>query len=75
MYYNGEGVSQDFAEAVRLYQLSAAQGYPTALRHLGSFHECGEGVPRSKDEAIRLYRRALAAGYTDAAHDLQRLCA
>ena len=73
MYKAGLGVAQDSTEALRLYQLAAAQGHPQALYFVGSFHEDGEGVPENKAEAIRWYRRAQAAGYHGAADDLQRL--
>ena len=73
MYFLGRGVAEDLAEALRLYQLAAAQGHPDALYFVGAFHEHGEGVPENKAEAIRWYRRAQAAGYSDAAAALQRL--
>ncbi len=31
MYYQGNGVAQDHVEALRWYQLAAAQGHPIAL--------------------------------------------
>ena len=73
MYHDGEGVARDDAEALRWYQLAAAQGYPTALYNVAVFHEDGEGVRKNKAEAICWYKRAKAAGDPEAAAALQRL--
>ena len=73
MYYLGDGVARDYAEALRLYQLAAAQGYPTALFDVAECHEDGRGVRKNKAAAIRWYRRAQAAGHPRAAAELQRL--
>ena len=73
MYSLGNGVAQDHAEALRLYQLAAAQGNPAALFWIAFCHEYGRGVRKNKAEAIRWYRRAQAAGYPYAADALRRL--
>jgi hypothetical protein len=39
MYYHGRAVAQDYAEALRLFQLAAAQGHPLALSWLVYCHE------------------------------------
>ena len=46
MYANGEGVSQDDAEAVRWYRLAAEQGQVPAQFFLGLAHGLGKGVPQ-----------------------------
>ena len=38
MYENGQGVPQDYKEAVRWYGLAAAQGNATAHCHVGRVH-------------------------------------
>jgi len=73
MYHYGQGVAQDHAEALRLYQLAAAQGHPQSLFKVGEYHEEGRGVRKNKATAIRWYRRAQAAGFAEAAYALQRL--
>jgi TPR repeat protein len=75
MYYNGFGVAEDSAEALRLYRLAAAQGHPQALYDVAAFHEKGKvGVVRhNRDEAIHWYRRAQAAGHQHAEHNWRRL--
>ena len=44
MYFNGEGVPQDDAEAVRWYRLAAAQGFAEAQFTLGLMYRDGRGV-------------------------------
>ena len=73
MYYLGQGVAEDNAEALRFSQLAAAQGHPSALCRVALCHEKGWGVAADVAEAIRWYRRAQAAGDTPAAGKLQNL--
>ena len=44
-YDTGEGVPQDYAEAVRWYRLAADQGYAPAQYNLGISYATSEGVP------------------------------
>ena len=44
MYQNGQGVTLDYKEAVRLYSLSAEQGNATAQLNLGVMYTKGTGV-------------------------------
>ena len=46
MYENGEGVPQDYQEAVKWYRLSAEQGYSCAQVNLGVMYDQGLGVPQ-----------------------------
>ena len=41
MYERGEGVTQDYAEAVKLYRMGADQGYATAQSNLGGMYANG----------------------------------
>ncbi len=76
MIDNSRGVALDFVEALRLYQLAAAQGHPYAMFNVAVYHELGRGgVCQNKAEAIRWYRRALVAGYFLSKFSLKRLCA
>lgn len=76
MYGEGTGVAEDRAEALRLHQLAAAHGHPTALCSVGSYHRRGRGgVHQDKAEAIRWHRRAQAAGDPDAKWASPRLLA
>ena len=60
---NGEGVSEDKAEAVRWYRMAAEQGYVFAQVHLGLAYDTGEGVPEDAAEAVRWYQTAAEQGY------------
>ena len=46
MYANGEGVPQDYAEAVKWYRLAVEQGNALAQRNLGIMYYNGHGVPQ-----------------------------
>jgi TPR repeat protein len=62
MYYRGEGVPQDYAEALRWYGKSADQGYARAQYNLGHMHYHGQGVRQDHAEAFLLYRKAADQG-------------
>jgi TPR repeat protein len=51
MYYQGQGVPQDYAEALKWYRLAAAQGYARAQYRLGYMYANGEGVPQDPVQA------------------------
>ena len=51
MYADGEGVPQDYAEAVRWYRLAADQGLAGAQLNLGLISASGSGVPQNYVEA------------------------
>ncbi len=44
MYMDGDGVRQDYAEALKWFKLSADQGNPDAQWRLGLLYYSGEGV-------------------------------
>ena len=46
MYRNGEGVPQDYAQAVKWYRKAAEQGYANAQFNLGLMYTKVEGVPQ-----------------------------
>ena len=70
MYENGEGVPQDYAEAVKWYRRAAEQGYAVAQNNLGSMYYNGTGVPQDYAEAVKWYRRAVEQGYALAQSNL-----
>jgi len=51
MYYQGQGVPQDYAAALKWYRLAAAQGYARAQYRLGYMYAHGEGVPQDQVQA------------------------
>jgi TPR repeat protein len=58
MYYNGQGVPKDQAEAVRLCRKAADQNNRFGLRNLAFMYQHGEGIAKDLTEAARLYRKA-----------------
>ena len=65
-YYNGDGVLQDYKEAVKWYKLAAEQGYANAQYNLGKMYAKGQGVIQDYKEALKWYKLAAAKGYKDA---------
>ena len=52
MYYNGEGVTQDFDKALVWFRRAAEQGFADAQFSLGLMHNNGEGMPRDYTKAV-----------------------
>lgn len=73
MYRDGNGVSQNFAEAVRYYRMAAAQGHPTAQNNLGARYRRGEGVEKNNGLALMWYMLASEQGHKRAAQNASRL--
>ena len=63
MYYKGEGVPQDYAEAANWFILSAKKGYAPALYSLGHMYSRGNGVPQSMAQAFKHFSLAAEQGY------------
>ena len=61
-YRRGDGVTQDYAEARRLFGLAAAQKNGTALRELGAMNMAGEGARRDDRKAVQQWKDAAFAG-------------
>ena len=70
MYENGQGVPQDYAEAVRWYRRAAEQGDADAQNNLGGRYYNGQGVPQDYAEAMRWYRQAAEQGLAAAQSNL-----
>jgi TPR repeat protein len=62
MYFAGEGVPQNDAEAVRWFRLAADQGNADAQLHLGFMYDTGRGVSQNDAEAVRWFRLAADQG-------------
>ncbi len=62
-YDQGEGVPQDYKEAVKWYTKAAGQGIAVAQSRLGRMYETGEGVPQDNKEAAKLYTKAAEQGF------------
>lgn len=62
IYHQGDGVRQDFREALRWFRLAADQGNTDAQTSLGLMYEDGEGVPKDYVQAHMWYNLASAGG-------------
>ena len=69
-YYRGEGIKQNYEDAVKWYRKAADQGNANAQYRLGYCYEHGEGVPLDYEEAVKWYRKAAEQGYGDAQYKL-----
>jgi hypothetical protein len=70
MYYVGQGVPQNRAEAIRLYRLAAEQGNAHAQDALGFAYQNGVGVQRDVSEAAKWFRNAADQDNLDAQFNL-----
>ena len=70
MYDNGEGVEQDFKEAIKWYQKAADQGYAEWQCNLGVMYYEGKGVEQDFKEAIKWNQKAADQGYARAQNNL-----
>jgi len=59
-YDKGQGVPQDYREALKWYRLAAEQGNAAAQNNLGTMYERGLGVPQDKVLAYALYNLSAA---------------
>ena len=57
-YYLGDGVTQDYNQAVTWYRKAAEQGYANAQESLGVCYYFGWGVMQNESEALYWYRKA-----------------
>jgi TPR repeat protein len=67
-YEHGEGVKQDYAEALKLYCEAAEQNDARAFTNLGWMYLNGRGVPRDNSIAVLWFRKAAASGNPQAAN-------
>ena len=70
MYDKGQGVVQNYAEALRWYRLAADQGQASAQANLGVMYGYGQGVVQNYAEALRWFSLAADQGHAIAQADL-----
>ena len=70
MYANGQGVPQDYAQALTWYRKAADQGNAEAQNNLGVMCESGHGVPQDYAQAVVWYRKAADQGFAPAQYNL-----
>jgi TPR repeat protein len=61
-YHYGEGVPQNYSEALKWFQKAAGQSFAPAQSELGYMHEQGHGTVVNYDEALKWYRKAADQG-------------
>jgi uncharacterized protein len=75
MYGKGQGVRQDYADALKWFHLAADHGDVDAQFNIGGMYEHGQGVPQDYAEAVKWYRLAAERGYANAQNNLGNLYA
>jgi S1-C subfamily serine protease len=62
MYLDGQGVPQDYAEALKWLRKAIEKGNASAQAILGMMYWYGDGVPQGYAEAVKWYRNAAEQG-------------
>jgi TPR repeat protein len=65
-YYEGEGVAQDYKQAVKWWKKAAEQGLALAQNSLGQAYHDGLGVKQSDIQAIEWWKKAAKQGLPEA---------
>ena len=73
MYQNGQGVVQNYKEAVSWFRKAAEQEYEKAQYSLALIYGEGKGVTQDYKEAARWYRKAAIRGHARAQYNLGQL--
>jgi len=66
MYYNGQGVDQDYKQALYWYTRAAGQNYPQAQLGLGDMYFTGKGIDVDIEKAKYWFRKAEENGVAEA---------
>jgi hypothetical protein len=64
MYADGQGVPQNYVEAVKWFRLAADQGAAAAQYNVGHMYDKGYGVTKDDVEATRWWQLAADQDYT-----------
>jgi TPR repeat protein len=75
MYYGGNGVPEDYAEAVTWFRKAVEQGgaafwVSSAQYNFGFMYYYGQGVPHDDAEALKWWRKAAEQGVAEAQSNL-----
>ncbi len=62
MYFNGEGGSKDYQQALRWIRLAATQGEALAQTKLAIMYDDGNGLPKDKVQAYKWLSLAATNG-------------
>ncbi len=69
MYQKGDGVPQEFAEAIKWYRMAAEKGHASAQNKLGLMYEYGQYVRQDYVHAHVWYNLSAAQGKIDAVNN------
>ncbi|NFD19411.1 sel1 repeat family protein, partial [Clostridium botulinum] len=58
MYYNGQGVTEDYKKAMYWYKKSYKEGNFGVMRDIGSMYYEGKGVIKDYKKAMQCYKKA-----------------
>ena len=70
MYEKGQGVTQDYSQAIDWYRKGAVQGDANAQYNLGFMYHTGQGVAQNYSQAAVLYRKAGTQGHSKSLNNL-----
>jgi hypothetical protein len=70
-YYIGQGVAQDYKEAVKWLTKAAEQGNARGQYNLGTCYFKGQGATKDKDEAVKWLTKAAKQGNARALEKLK----
>lgn len=70
IFFHGQGVPQDYAEAIRWYSKAADQGNARGEDGLAFMYLQGHGVTQDRAEARNWYRKAADQGYAKSQYNL-----
>ncbi|MCP4699770.1 MAG: tetratricopeptide repeat protein [Gammaproteobacteria bacterium] len=73
-YWKGQGIVQDYTEAVELFHKAVKQGNASAQYNLGIACWEGQGIARDYTEAVKWFRKAAEQGDAPAQHNLGLAC-
>ena len=62
LYVNGQGVTQDYEEAVKWFHKAAERGHARAQNSLGVLYINGQGVTQDYEEAVKWFHKAAERG-------------
>lgn len=73
LYFTGEGVPQDYEEALKWYRRSAEQGHASAQHDLGVTYYQGKFVTQDYVEAFKWFQKSADHGHAKTQYNLGRM--
>jgi TPR repeat protein len=70
MYYKGQGVEQDYSQAMKWFKLAAEHGIPEAQFNLGIMYSDEKASWHNFTEAMKWFQKAARQDYTKAQYNI-----